>query len=271
MGGNLWLVLSVAKPARKTAHPILTCIDADSHSSFCKLDEFLAQITHISVFIFSPDIFPQMNVKMCTEAEGSTLIAIVIPAQLLPTLKLSCSRGKRESSTTANGGFPGFYCCVKTLSFCNHHLSCKIAQMAAKPWCKVFLNISLVTARIKHLRTAYGSSQQVYPGASKLSVGWAPLAQGKTLLWGFQKAVLHAGSNTERGKEEAWYCAAGNWAQFPVMGIHCHLALLALHFRVWGPAVMVLIKNVQNPSLCLRFVNPGCPWSTPGTKHWVAP
>lgn len=58
---------------------------------------------------------------------------------------------------------------------------------------------------------------------------------------------------------------------FCATGIHCHLAFLALHFRAWGPAIMVFIKNVQNPSLCLRFVNPGCPWSTPSTKCWVAP
>lgn len=49
-----------------------------------------------------------MNVKMCTEAEGYKLIAIVGSTQLLPTLKLSCNRSKRESNTTANGEFPGF-------------------------------------------------------------------------------------------------------------------------------------------------------------------
>lgn len=51
---------------------------------------------------------------------------------------------------------------------------------------------------------------------------------------------------------------------FSATGIHCHLAFLAFHFRAWGPAIMVLINNMQNPSLCLGFVNPGCPWSTPG-------
>lgn len=97
-----------------------------------------------------------MNAKMCTEAEGYKLIAIAISIQLLPTLKLSCSKGKTERNTTANGEFPGFYHCVKTLSFCNHRLSCKIAQMAAKSQCKAYLNISLVTARsrIKHLSAA---------------------------------------------------------------------------------------------------------------------
>lgn len=35
-----------------------------------------------------------MNAKMCTEAEGYKLIAIVISTQLLPTLNLSCSKGK---------------------------------------------------------------------------------------------------------------------------------------------------------------------------------
>lgn len=73
-----------------------------------------------------------MNAKMCTEAEGCKLIAIVISTQLLPPLKLSCSKGKKKRNTTADGEFPGFYRCVKTLSFSNHRFSCKIAQMAAK-------------------------------------------------------------------------------------------------------------------------------------------
>lgn len=87
---------------------------------------------------------------MCTKAEGSKLTAIVISTQLLPTQEQSCTEGKRN--TTTDGEFPGFYHCVKTLSFCNHRLSCKTAQMAAKSQCKAFLNISLVmtSSRIKH-------------------------------------------------------------------------------------------------------------------------
>lgn len=69
---------------------------------------------------------------MCTEAEGYKLIAIVISTPLLPTLKLSHSKGRTERNTTSSNEFPGFYHCVKTLSFCNHRLSCRIAQMAAK-------------------------------------------------------------------------------------------------------------------------------------------
>lgn len=146
----------MAKPARETEKPSHTYIDSDIHSRFSKLYEFLSQITHTQIFTFLMDIFPWMNAKLCTEAEGYKLIAIVISTWLLPTLKLSCSKGKRERNTTANGEFPGFYHCVKTLSFGNHRFSCKIAQMAAKSPCNAFLNISLVMvrSRIKHLSTA---------------------------------------------------------------------------------------------------------------------
>lgn len=41
------LYFFVAKPARKTENSILSYTDADSHSSFCKPYEFLAQIPHI--------------------------------------------------------------------------------------------------------------------------------------------------------------------------------------------------------------------------------
>lgn len=87
---------------------------------------------------------------MCTKAEGCTLTAIIISTQLLPTQEHSCSEGERN--TTTDGEFPGFYHCVKTLSFCNHRLSCKTVQMAGKSQCKAVLNISLVMARskIKH-------------------------------------------------------------------------------------------------------------------------
>lgn len=175
---------------------------------------------------------------MCTEAEGYKLIAIVISTQLQPTLKLSCITGKRERNTTTNGEFPGFYHCVKTLSFCNHCLSCKIAQMQQNPDAKCFFKHQLSDSKEQDeaLRHYWSFQQAAIPGGtSNLSVGVPFIAWGERLLWGFREA---ARMSWERQRGELMLCHGNQallhdgyslpWSEFMVSETQWTLKLFIL-------------------------------------------
>lgn len=206
---------------------------------FCKLYEVLSWIIHIQIFTFSLDIFLRMNAKMCTEAEGYKLIAIVISTQLQPTLKLSCIRGKRERNTTTNGDFPGFYHCVKTLSFCNHCLSCKIAQMQQNPDAKCFFKHQLSDSKEQDeaLRHYWSFQQAAIPGGtSNLSVGVPFIPWGERLSRGSKDVLGKAKRRTDAVPQEPgtslwWVFTSMKW-------IH----------GIWNSMNIKTVYSVANPN-----------------------